>query len=175
MRRLGDFVSAKKLRTGEVFLKFCRVKKACYSGFVSNGFPSKIPVKSRKIRDDNRRTVHSFRSFIYPVYSLPTQQDSVLPVTRASKIRLHCRLNGALILFWLWSPEPKEILSGVRSPAFSSLFIRVPRLHWFLITAFLCLFVRVNGHWDPGIATDALSARSVNILETFSAYQYRIY
>ena len=55
-------------------------------------------------------------------------------------------LTGALILFWLWSPEPKDILRGARSPAFSSLIIRVPRLHWFLITAFLCLFVRVNGH-----------------------------
>ena len=158
-----------------MFVKFCRVKKACYSGFVSSGFPSKIPVKSRKIRDDNRRTVHSFRSFIYPVYSLPTQQDSVLRVTRASKIRLHCRLNGALILFLAVEPGAQRNLSGVRSPAFSSLFIRVPRLHWFLITTFLCLFVRVNGHWDPYIATDALSARSVNILETFSAYQYIIY
>ena len=47
--------------------------------------------------------------------------------------------------FWLWSPEPKEILRGARSPAFSSLIVRVPRLHRFLITAFLCLFVRVNG------------------------------
>ena len=51
--------------------------------------------------------------------------------------------------FWLRSPEPKEILHGAGSPAFSSLIIRVPRLHWFLsflITAFLYLFVRVNGH-----------------------------
>ena len=55
-------------------------------------------------------------------------------------------LTGALILFWLCSPEPKDILRGAWSPAFSSLIIRVPRLHWFLITAFLCLFVRVNGH-----------------------------
>ena len=55
-------------------------------------------------------------------------------------------LTGALILFWLWSPEPKDILRGARSPAFSNLIIRVPRLHWFLITAFLCLFARVNGH-----------------------------
>ena len=55
-------------------------------------------------------------------------------------------LTGALILFWLWSLEPKDILRGARSRAFSSLIIRVPRLHWFLITAFLCLFVRVNGH-----------------------------
>ena len=39
-----------------------------------------FPVKLRKIIDDNRRTVHCFRSFIYPVYSLPTQQGSVLPV-----------------------------------------------------------------------------------------------
>ena len=65
---------------------------------------------------------------------------------------------GAL-KFLLWSPEPdhftdwspdtffccgvrrpKEILGGARSPAFSSLIIRVPRL----ITAFLCLFVRVK-------------------------------
>ena len=53
--------------------------------------------------------------------------------------------TGALILFWLWSPGPKDILRGARSPAFSSLTIRVPRLHWFLITAFLCFFVRVNG------------------------------
>ena len=29
-------------------------------------------------------------------------------------------LTGALILFWLWSPEPKDILRGARSPAFSS-------------------------------------------------------
>ena len=41
-------------------------------------------------------------------------------------------LTGTLILFWLWSPEPKHILPGVRGPAFSSLIIRVPRLHWFL-------------------------------------------
>ena len=53
---------------------------------------------------------------------------------------------GALILFGLWTPEPKDILRGARNPAFSSLIIRVSRLHWFLITAFLCLFVRVNGH-----------------------------
>ena len=52
----------------------------------------------------------------------------------------------SLILFWLWSQEPKDILREARSAAFSSLIIRVPRLHWFLITAFLCLFVRVNGH-----------------------------
>ena len=97
-----------------MFVKFCRVKKACYSGFVSSGFPSKIPVKSRKIRDDNRRAVHSFRSFIYPVYSLPTQQDSVLPVTRASKIRLHCRLNGALIFFL--AVEPGTQRNFERSP-----------------------------------------------------------
>ena len=55
-------------------------------------------------------------------------------------------LTGALILFWLWSPEPKDILRGARSPAFSSLIIRVPRLHWFLITAFLCLFVWIICH-----------------------------
>ena len=55
-------------------------------------------------------------------------------------------LTGALILFWLWRPEPKEILRGARSPAFSSLIIRVPKLHRFLITAFLCMFVRVDGH-----------------------------
>ena len=55
-------------------------------------------------------------------------------------------LTWALILFGLWTPEPKDILRGARNPAFSSLIIRVSRLHWFLITAFLCLFVRVNGH-----------------------------
>ena len=32
-------------------------------------------------------------------------------------------LTGALIVFWLWSPEPKEILRGARSPAFLSLII----------------------------------------------------
>ena len=47
-----------------------------------------FPVKSRKIRDDNRRTVHSFRPFIYPVYSLPIQQDCVLPVVRAGFVDL---------------------------------------------------------------------------------------
>ena len=55
-------------------------------------------------------------------------------------------LTWTLILFGLWTPEPKDILRGAWSPAFSSLIIRVSRLHWFLITAFLCLFVRVNGH-----------------------------
>ena len=55
-----------------------------------------------------------------------------------------------------WSPEIsalepgalsfKDILRGAWSPAFSSLIIRVSRLHWFLITVFLCLFVCVNGH-----------------------------
>ena len=35
-------------------------------------------------------------------------------------------LTGALVLFWLWSLEPKNILHGARSPAFSSLIIRVP-------------------------------------------------
>ena len=43
----------------------------CYAGLVSSGFLAE---------DDDRRqrvTIHSFRSFIY---SLPTQQDCVLPV-----------------------------------------------------------------------------------------------
>ena len=63
---------------------------------------------------------------------------------------------GALSFYWLepWSflgsgpQSPKTFCAepGARSPAFSSLIIRVSRLHWFLITAFLCLFVRVNGH-----------------------------
>ena len=35
---------------------------------------------------------------------------------------------GAL-KFLLWSLEPKDILREARSPAFSSLIIRVPRLH----------------------------------------------
>ena len=35
-------------------------------------------------------------------------------------------LTGALILFWLWSPEHKHILRGARGPAFSSFIIRVP-------------------------------------------------
>ena len=41
-------------------------------------------------------------------------------------------LTGALILFWLWSLEPKEIFCGAQSPAFLNLIIRDPRLHWFL-------------------------------------------
>ena len=41
-------------------------------------------------------------------------------------------LTGALVLFWLWSPEPKEIFCGAQSPAFLNLIIRDPRLHWFL-------------------------------------------
>ena len=70
---------------------------------------------------------------------------------------------GAL-KFLLWSPEPYHFTDWSSDPFLAvepgaqrhfarspepSIFKfdhRVPRLHWFLITAFLCLFVRVNGH-----------------------------
>ena len=54
-------------------------------------------------------------------------------------------LTGALILFWLWSPEPKRILRGAQSPAFSSLIIRVPDCidSWLLP---FCVSLCVNGH-----------------------------
>ena len=59
-------------------------------------------------------------------------------------------LTGTLILFWLWSPEPKEILRGARSSAFWNLIIRVPRLHWF----FLLLFTRKMAKPFPNIVLD---------------------
>ena len=77
-------------------------------------------------------------------------------------------LTGALILFWLWSPEPKEILRGARSPAFSSLIIGVPRLHRFLITAFLCLFVRVNGRKE----TESEESTVHTVIQVYTAIQF---
>ena len=56
---------------------------------------------------------------------------------------------GALSFYWL---EPWSFFGcGARSPKTfceepGAQHFRVSRLHWFLITAFLCLFVRVNGH-----------------------------
>ena len=80
-------------------------------------------------------------------------------------------LTGALILFWLWSPEPKDILRGARSPAFSSLIIRVPRLHWFLITAFLCLFVRINGHKETESEERTVHNTSICVISVYNEMQ----
>ena len=39
----------------------------CYAGFVRSGFPSKIAQDKRDDKRRQRQTVHSFRSFIYPL------------------------------------------------------------------------------------------------------------
>ena len=83
-------------------------------------------------------------------------------------------LTGALILFWLRSPEPKEILRGARSPAFSSLIIRVPRLHRFLITAFFCLFVRVNGRKETESEESTVHNTSIHGYSVYNDMQQLI-
>ena len=82
---------------------FCRVKKACMRDAgeleralddvfgiwvtVRSCCEKRIETKICKVAKILRlsRTVNSFRSFIYPVYSLPTQQDCVLPVVGSVK------------------------------------------------------------------------------------------
>ena len=81
----------------------------CYAGFVSSAFPR----KSRKIEEmkrgrGQRKTVHYFRSFIY---SLPAQQDCVLPVIVSKKG------VGESCLWWATSAE-RALSSDSRPRAF---------------------------------------------------------
>ncbi len=86
--------------------------------------------------------VHSSKRHRSSLLEGPLDQISALEPEARSPVIL---LTGALILFWLLSPEPKEIFRVARNPAFWNLIIRVLRLRWFLFTAFLCLFVHVKG------------------------------
>ena len=82
---LSNFIQTKNF--------FCKARKNLgtslalqrYAGFVSSGFP----VKSRKVKEMTRGDKGKLFSLFVPLFTLPTQQDCVLPVFKLERIDVY--------------------------------------------------------------------------------------